>query len=94
MLRLGRGILGFADPKTSRAGDCYQESLHDTIKMVEGYADAIIIRHPVDGAPEEAAVVADVPTRLERSCARPFSTEPGEICARSERQSHDDVLLR
>ena len=61
MLRLGGGVLGIADPKTSRAGGFYQESLHDTIRMVECYADVIAIRHPKDGAPAEAAEAAWIP---------------------------------
>ena len=37
------------------------ESLHDTIKMFEEYADAIILRHPNDGACRWAADVSQVP---------------------------------
>ncbi|MBA4419761.1 MAG: aspartate carbamoyltransferase [Anaerolinea sp.] len=61
MLRLGGGIVGFADPKTTRSGDYYSESLQDVMHMMNGYADAIVIRHPQSGAPAEAATVAEVP---------------------------------
>jgi aspartate carbamoyltransferase catalytic subunit len=61
MTRLGGGLVGFADPKTTRAGDYYAESLQDVMRMMTGYADAIVIRHPQSGAPAEAAIVADVP---------------------------------
>ncbi len=61
MVRLGGAVVGFADPKTTRAGDYYAESLHDVIRMMESYSDVIVIRHPTDGAPAEAAAVADVP---------------------------------
>jgi aspartate carbamoyltransferase catalytic subunit len=61
MVRLGGTVVGFSDPKTTRAGDYYAESLHDVMRMMESYADVIVIRHPQDGAPAEAAGYVDVP---------------------------------
>lgn len=61
MVRLGGGVVGFADPKTTRAGDYYAESIEDVVRVMSGYADAIVIRHPQDGAPAQAASVVDVP---------------------------------
>jgi aspartate carbamoyltransferase catalytic subunit len=61
MMRLGGGIVGFADPKTTRSGDYYAESIQDVMHMMDGYADAIVIRHPQSGAPAEAAIAAEVP---------------------------------
>jgi aspartate carbamoyltransferase catalytic subunit len=61
MQRLGGGVVGFADPSMTRAGDYYRESLHDTVRMMENYADVLVIRHPQDGAPAEAAAVSGVP---------------------------------
>ncbi len=61
MVRLGGAVVGFSDPKTTRAGDYYSESLHDIIKMMESYSDIIVIRHPEDGAPAEATSFTDVP---------------------------------
>jgi aspartate carbamoyltransferase catalytic subunit len=37
------------------------ESLEDTIKIVSGYADCIILRHPGEGTAERAAKVSSVP---------------------------------
>jgi aspartate carbamoyltransferase catalytic subunit len=37
------------------------ESLEDTIRVVAGYADAIVLRHPEAGAAERAAAVSKVP---------------------------------
>lgn len=37
------------------------ETLHDTIKMFEAYCDAIVLRHPRDGAARWAADVSRVP---------------------------------
>ena len=61
MHRLGGHVLGFADPKMTRAGDFYQESIKDTVHMLEYYADVIVMRHPQVGSAAEAAKVATVP---------------------------------
>jgi aspartate carbamoyltransferase catalytic subunit len=41
MHRLGGHVLGFSDAKMTRAGDFYQESIKDTVHMLEYYADVI-----------------------------------------------------
>ena len=61
MHRLGGAVLGFADPKMTRAGDFYQESIKDTVHMLEYYADVIVMRHFQQGAPQEAARWSSVP---------------------------------
>jgi aspartate carbamoyltransferase catalytic subunit len=61
MLRLGGSVTGFADAKMTRAGDWYQESIKDTVKMLEFYGDLIVMRHFQLGAPHEAAKWASVP---------------------------------
>jgi len=61
MHRMGGGVIGFADPSVSRAGDYYKETLKDTISMVNQYADVIAMRHPERGAAAEAASHADIP---------------------------------
>jgi aspartate carbamoyltransferase catalytic subunit len=61
MHRLGGSVLGFSDAKMTRAGDFYQESLKDTFRMLESYADVIAIRHFTEGAPAEAARWSSVP---------------------------------
>ncbi|MBN2114436.1 MAG: aspartate carbamoyltransferase, partial [Acidimicrobiia bacterium] len=61
MHRLGGHVVGFADPKMTRAGDFYQESIKDTVKMLEYYGDVIVMRHFQQGAPAEAARWASVP---------------------------------
>ncbi len=61
MLRLGGGVLGFADPKMTRSGDFYKESLADTVQMIENYADAMVIRHPEEFAPAQAAETVSIP---------------------------------
>ncbi len=61
MHRLGGHVMGFADAKMTRAGDFYQESIKDTVHMLEFYADVIAMRHFEQGAPAEAARHASVP---------------------------------
>ncbi len=61
MLRLGGQVTGFADAKMTRAGDFYQESIKDTVHMLEYYGDVIVMRHFQQGAPAEAARWASVP---------------------------------
>lgn len=61
MLRLGGNVLGFSDAKMTRAGDFYQESIKDTVHMLEFYADVIAMRHFQQGAPAEAAKWSSVP---------------------------------
>jgi aspartate carbamoyltransferase catalytic subunit len=61
MHRLGGHVLGFSDAKMTRAGDFYQESIKDTVHMLEFYADVIAMRHFQQGAPEEAARWASIP---------------------------------
>jgi aspartate carbamoyltransferase catalytic subunit len=59
MQKLGGKILGFADPNVSshKKG----ETVQDTIKMVDRYADVIVMRHYLDGAARAASDVSRVP---------------------------------
>jgi aspartate carbamoyltransferase catalytic subunit len=61
MHRLGGHVLGFSDAKNTRAGDFYQESIKDTVHMLEYYGDVIAMRHFQQGAPAEAARWSSVP---------------------------------
>ncbi len=59
MRRLGGEVVGFAEPGTTSLKK--GETLWDTIKMAERYADVIVMRHPVEGAARLAAEAANVP---------------------------------
>ena len=59
MLRLGGTVFGFADPKSSSVAK--GETLKDTIKMVGGYADVIVMRTPWEGAAKAASLYSNVP---------------------------------
>jgi aspartate carbamoyltransferase catalytic subunit len=61
MHRLGGHVLGFSDVKNTRAGDFYQESIKDTVRMLEFYGDVLVMRHFQQGAPHEAAKWASIP---------------------------------
>ncbi len=61
MHRLGGHVLGFSDVKNTRAGDFYQESIKDTVRMLEFYGDVLVMRHFQQGAPAEAAKWASIP---------------------------------
>ena len=59
MLRLGGTVFGFADPKSTSTAK--GETLKDTIKMVSGYADVVVMRNPKEGAAKAASLYSDVP---------------------------------
>ena len=59
MLRLGGTVFGFADPNSSSVAK--GETLKDTIKMVSGYADVIVMRTPWEGAAKAASLYSHVP---------------------------------
>ena len=56
--RLGAKIMTFY-PNTSSVAK--GETLSDTIRMIDGYADAIVLRHPMEGAARFAADIAKHP---------------------------------
>jgi aspartate carbamoyltransferase catalytic subunit len=59
MNRLGGGVVGFAG--TEGTSVVKGETLADTIRMVSGYADAVVVRHPREGAARLATEFSDVP---------------------------------
>ncbi|MBI3109493.1 aspartate carbamoyltransferase [Candidatus Daviesbacteria bacterium] len=57
--KVGMGIIGFDDPEATSIHK--GESFSDTIRIMNSYADVLIMRHPKSGAAKEAADVADIP---------------------------------
>ncbi len=57
--RLGARIIGFSDAKATSVSK--GETLKDTILMVANYADAIVMRHYIEGAAQYASEVSPVP---------------------------------
>ncbi len=61
MHRLGGHVVGLSDAKMTRAGDFYQETIKDTVHMLEYYGDVLVMRHFQQGAPHEAARWTSIP---------------------------------
>ena len=59
MLALGGSTLGFSEASSSSTAK--GETLKDTIKMVSGYADVVVMRNPKEGAAKAASLYSDVP---------------------------------
>jgi aspartate carbamoyltransferase catalytic subunit len=59
MYRYGGECIGFAEPKAASVEK--GENLADTVRVVENYADVLVIRHPLEGAARLAAEFASVP---------------------------------
>jgi aspartate carbamoyltransferase catalytic subunit len=60
MHRLGGQVLS-AENATRASSAAKGESLEDAIRVIGGYVDGIVLRHPEVGAAERAAAVATVP---------------------------------
>jgi len=59
MLRLGGQVIGFSEPGSSSAAK--GESIADTIRTVECYADIAVMRHPKEGSAIIAARNVEMP---------------------------------
>ncbi|MBQ1302096.1 MAG: aspartate carbamoyltransferase [Firmicutes bacterium] len=59
MMRLGGSVLGFSDPNSSSTAK--GENIPDTIRIVSGYSDIAVMRHPVEGAPKAASLFSRIP---------------------------------
>jgi len=59
MYKLGGSVIGFSEPAISsvRKG----ENLADTVRVIEKYADVIVLRHPAEGAARFAAEYVNIP---------------------------------
>ncbi len=58
-MRLGANVIGFSDAQNLSIQK--GESLSDTMRMLEGYADLIVLRHPNEGAATLAADCVNIP---------------------------------
>ena len=59
MALIGGTSFGFADSTSSSIQK--GESLADTVRIMAGYADTIVLRHPLDGSSKFAAEISDKP---------------------------------
>ncbi len=60
MMRLGGNVLTVENARES-SSDVKGETLEDTIRVVNHYADIIVLRHPEEGASERASKVSKIP---------------------------------
>jgi len=60
MMRLGGNVLSMENASES-SSSTKGETIEDTVRIVDNYADVIILRHPEAGASERAAAVSEVP---------------------------------
>lgn len=60
MLRLGGRTMG-TDNASEFSSAAKGETLEDSIRIVSGYSDVIVLRHSAEGAARRAAAVSDVP---------------------------------
>ena len=59
MLKMGGTVLGFSDAASSSVSK--GESIADTVRCLNSYADVIVMRHPKEGAPKVASEYSSVP---------------------------------
>ena len=59
MQRLGGSVIGFSDHQTTSMSK--GESTSDTVRVIDGYCDVIVMRHPTAGSVKFAADVAKNP---------------------------------
>ena len=59
MLRLGGQVIGFSEPSSSSVSK--GESIADTIRTVECYADVAVMRHPKEGSALVASTQTSIP---------------------------------
>ena len=57
--RLGARVITMSDPSASSTSK--GETLDDTARIVERYADLMVLRHPQDGAAREVAALVSIP---------------------------------
>lgn len=74
MLRLGGQILS-SEMAGETSSAAKGETIEDTIRIVESYADAIVMRHPEAGSADAAAAVASVPILNAGDGAREHPTQ-------------------
>ncbi len=60
MMRLGGNVLSMENASES-SSSTKGETIEDTIRIVDNYADVIALRHPEAGAAQRAAAVSEVP---------------------------------
>lgn len=89
MMELGGGVLGFSSADSSSAAK--GETVADTVRTVQSFADIVAIRHPKEGAAAVAANAADIPVinAGDGGHQHPTQTLTDLLTIRSLRPKHD-----
>lgn len=93
MLRLGGDVVGFASADVSSV---YKgESVADTARVISGYCDILVMRHPAAGAAKIAAEAATVPFINAGDGPRehPTQTLTDLFCIQRELQTLSDLTV-
>ncbi|MCL1882980.1 MAG: aspartate carbamoyltransferase [Defluviitaleaceae bacterium] len=93
MLRLGGGVIGFSEPKTTSVEK--GESISDTIRTVGSYADIAVMRHPKEGAALVAARASEIPiiNAGDGGHFHPTQTLTDLLTIRLEKGSFDGITI-
>ena len=93
MLRLGGQVLGFSEASSSSTAK--GESLSDTIAVVGGYSDIIVMRHPKEGAPTVAIKHTLVPiiNAGDGGHNHPTQTLTDLLTIKREKQTLDNLTI-
>ena len=93
MLRLGGQVIGFSEPGSSSVSK--GESIADTIRTIECYADIAVMRHPKEGSAIVAARNAQMPVinAGDGGHHHPTQTLTDLLTIRAERGSLEDLTV-
>ena len=93
MLRLGGSVIGFADAKATSVKK--RETVADTARIISGYADIIVMRHPLAGAARVASEAATVPVinAGDGSHAHPTQTLTDLFCIKRKKGRLDGLKI-
>lgn len=93
MMELGGNVIGFDDAKNSSVSK--GETIEDTTRVINCFADIIAMRHPVEGAPLVATRVSSVPVinAGDGSHAHPTQTLTDLLTIKRELGRLDDFTI-
>lgn len=93
MHRLGGSVIGFTDSMNTSTKK--GESLHDSMKMMNHYADLIVIRHPMEGSAQLAADAVDIPVinAGDGACQHPTQTLLDLLTIQETQSRIDDLNI-
>ncbi len=93
MMELGGNVLGFSDAASSSVSK--GETVADTIRVVENFADIVAMRHPLAGAPYVASLHSRIPVinAGDGSHAHPTQTLTDLLTIKRETGRIDGIVI-